>query len=63
MPTPGLCLMPDSTSCYARKAIDKLVFTDNAVGPNVVEGVGYPKISRLSPDRPWFPVQNGDTGV
>jgi hypothetical protein len=29
--------------------LDKLVFTDNAVGSNVVEGVGYPKISRLSP--------------
>jgi hypothetical protein len=25
--------------------------TDNAVGPNVVDGVGYPKISRLSLDR------------
>jgi len=43
--------------------LDKLVFTDNAVGPNVVERVGYPKISRLSPDHPGFPVQNGDTGV
>jgi hypothetical protein len=43
--------------------LDKLVFTDNAVGRNVVEGVGYPKISRLSPSLPGFPVQNGNTGV
>jgi hypothetical protein len=43
--------------------LDKLVFTDNPVGPNVVVRVGYPKISRLSPSSPGFPVQNGDTGV
>jgi len=34
----------------------QLEFTDNAVGPNVVEGVGYPKISRLSPWLPKVPI-------
>jgi hypothetical protein len=62
-PIISLILLHQTYLNLLKITLDKLVFTDNAFGSNVVEGVGYPKISRLSPDRPGFPVQNGDTGV
>jgi hypothetical protein len=59
-PIVSLILLHKTYLNLPKVTLDKLVFTDNAVGRNVVEGVGYPKISRLSLDRPGFPVQNGD---
>jgi hypothetical protein len=62
-PIISLILLPKTYLNLPKVTLDKLVFTDNAVGSNVVEGVGYPKISSLSPSSRGFPVQNGDTGV
>jgi hypothetical protein len=62
-PIVSLILLPKTYLNLPKVTLDKLVFTDKAVGRNVVEGVGYPKISRLSPSLPGFPVQNVDTGV
>jgi hypothetical protein len=47
-PIVSLILLHKTYLNLPKVTLDKLVFTDNAVGSNVVEGVGYPPIAQGS---------------